>query len=62
MPGISVPEGSINTNELNSVSRFVLAEVEDLLFLVVMHTLDYLRPHERAPGNNAFERNHVVEV
>jgi hypothetical protein len=40
----------------------VLAEVELLLVLVVMHTLDYLRSDKRCLCDDTLQRHHVVEL
>lgn len=36
--------------------------MELLFVLVVVHTLDHLRPHERCLCDDAFQRHHVVEL
>lgn len=40
----------------------IFPEVEYILLLVVMHTLDNLRTNQGALGNNTFQGNHVVEM
>lgn len=40
----------------------VLLELEDILALVPMHTLDDLGSDQRAAGDNTLDRDHAVEV
>jgi hypothetical protein len=40
----------------------VLAEVELLLVLIVMHALDHLRPDERCLCDDALQGHHMVEL
>lgn len=40
----------------------VLAEVELLLGLIVVHALDYLRPDERCLCDDALQRHHVIQL
>ena len=40
----------------------ICPKVKGLHLLVVMHTLDYLRPNKRTFCHYAFERDHMVEM
>lgn len=50
--------GTIRGHRLVSV----LSKMKNLLILVPMHTLHHFRPDKRTFGDNAFQRNHFIQM